>query len=910
MMTMQLRPFIARNVLSLLVWPFLCLGLYVTSLHSFLLFHTVAESFSIVIALSLFVIAWNTRRLGASTYVLLIGIASLFIGIVDFVHTLSYKGISIFSGYDANLPTQLWIGARYLEALSFLGAAWLIDRKPRPEIVFAVYLTATVLLLAAIFSGTMFPDCYVEGWGLTPFKIVSEYVISGLLIASLAVLWFRREKFDRQVLGFIAVSVAFSIASELAFTFYIDVYGRWNLIGHFLKIFAFYFIYRAIIVTGLENPYRLLFYDLKRQREELETIIDASPAMIFYKDRENRFIRVNRTFAETIGRPKDDIEGRTSWEVFPLQSRDFWEDDREIIDTGRPKEGIMKPLETAAGRKWVMMDKIPYRNIRGDIAGTVGFALDVTEQRQADYELATTRRFLEIANRHTDLKGMFDEFAAEMQKITGCEAIGIRLRDDLDRIPYQACLGFSGEFLALENMLSLKTDRCMCVNVMSGTTDPVLPFYTEGGSFYLNEAGRSFADLTEAEKGPTRDVCPRMGYESIALIPIRTEKGILGLVHLADRRKNMVPPDMVGTLEKIAAALGAGAQRSLAEEALRAASKRAEWLARFPEENPQPVLRAAADETVLYCNPASSRMPGWTCNAGAPLPDALLPLFRRAMAGMAFVQEDVEMGDRYYSVWVSPFPAENYANIYGRDVTERRQMEEALQERSEQLEAANSELESFSYSISHDLRAPLRAIDGFSRMLLKSHEHLFDPEARRRFQVIRDNTRKMGRLIDDLLDFSRSGRQAISRTSLDMEGIVAEVWQEQCLQNPGLRMTLANGSLPQARGDRALVRQVWVNLLSNAVKFSAGRDTFTVEVGGRAEGTEIVYYVKDRGIGFDMAYHDKIFGVFHRLHDDSAYEGTGVGLAIVRQIVTRHGGRVWGEGKENEGATFFFTLPF
>ncbi len=907
---MQLRSFISRNALNLLVWPFLCLGLYVTSLHSFLLFHTVAESFSIVIALSLFVIAWNTRRLGANTYVLLIGIAFLFIGIVDFVHTVSYKGIGIFSGYDANLPTQLWIGARYMEALSFLGAAWLIDRKPRPDAVFAVYATATVLLLAAIFSGTMFPDCYVEGWGLTPFKVASEYIICGILIASLAVLWIRREKFDRQILGFVAVSIAFSIASEMAFTFYIDVYGRWNLIGHFLKIFAFYFIYRAIIVTGLENPYRLLFYDLKRQREELETIIDASPTMIFYKDQENRFIRVNRAFAETTGRPKNDVEGRTSWEIFPLQSRDFWEDDREVIDTGTPKQGMVKPLETPGGRKWVLMDKIPYLNDKGDIAGTVGFALDVTEQRQADYELATTRRFLEIANRHTDMRGMLDEFAAEMKKITGCEAIGIRIRDEQDQIPYQACLGFSTEFLAQENMLSLKTDQCMCINVMNGTTDPAMPFYTEGGSFYLNEARRVLAAIPEEKKGPTRDVCPRTGYESIALIPIRTEKGILGLVHLADRRKNMVPSDMVATLEKIAAVLGAGTQRALAEAALRTARDRAEWLARFPEENPHPVMRASADETVLYCNPSSIREPGWACAPGSPLPAPLRPLFRRAMTGGEIVQEDVEMEGRCYSVWITPFPDENYANLYGRDVTERMQMEKALKERSEQLEAANRELESFSYSISHDLRAPLRAIDGFSRMLLNSHGHLFDAEAGRRFQVIRDNARKMGRLIDDLLDFSRSGRQAISRTSLDMEELVAEVWQEQCLQNPELRMTLVNGSLPPAHGDRTLVRQVWVNLLSNAVKFSAGRYTITVEVGGRAEGAETVYYVKDHGIGFDMAYHDKLFGVFQRLHDDSAYEGTGVGLAIVRQIVTRHGGRVWGEGKENEGATFYFSLPF
>ncbi|MDQ5988759.1 MAG: Phytochrome-like protein cph1 [Syntrophus sp. SKADARSKE-3] len=267
------------------------------------------------------------------------------------------------------------------------------------------------------------------------------------------------------------------------------------------------------------------------------------------------------------------------------------------------------------------------------------------------------------------------------------------------------------------------------------------------------------------------------------------------------------------------------------------------------------------------------------------------------------------MGDRYYNVQVVYFAAERYANIYGRDITARKKAEDALQERSRELEAANRELESFSYSISHDLRAPLRAIDGFTGILLKTHGDIFDGEARRRFNVIRENARKMGQLIDDLLAFSRSGRQAISPAVLDMAGLVREVWREQCAANPGRRMQFSNGTLPGACGDAALIRQVLVNLLSNAVKFTAGREEAVVETGGYRQDGEIVYFVRDNGIGFDMAYHDKLFEVFQRLHGDDGYEGTGVGLAIVRQIVTRHGGRVWGEGKEGEGATFYFTLP-
>jgi PAS domain S-box-containing protein len=907
LMTKPLRPFIARHAASLIAWLLVCLGLYLTSLHSFLLFHVAAEGFSIVIAFSIFTIAWNTRRLSDNGYVLFLGIAFLFIGFVDVLHTLAFRGMGLFGGYDTDLATQLWIIARGIEALSFLAAAWMVGRRPNVAAVLSVYAAATALLLAAAFTG-VFPDCYIEGRGLTPFKIASEYVICIILIASLVLLIRRRERFDRQILVFIVWSILWTIVSELAFTFYVDVYGLLNLAGHFFKIFAFYYMYRAIVVTNLKNPYRLLFFDLQKNREELETIFDTSPVMIFYKDMENRFIRVNQALASTTGLPKEAIEGRTAPDIFPEQARVFEEADREVIATGRPKTGIIEPLSTPTGTRWVQTDKIPYRDKEGRIAGTIGFAVDVTEQRQAEWEITTTRRFLEIANRHTDMQGMLGEFAAEIQTITGCEAIGIRIRDEEGYIPYQACLGFNSEFLEMENMLCIETDRCLCISVITGKTDPKLPACTEGGSYFLNNTTRYLASVSEEVKGRMRNVCPRMGYESIALIPIRAEKSILGLVHLADRREGMVPPELVRTLEKIAATLGVGTQRALAEAALRAARDRAEWLARLPEENPRPILRAADDGNVLYCNPAAAEAEGWKCEAGKPLPKPLIALLQQAMTDGKDAQADIIMGERYYNVQVVFFPAERYANMYGRDITARKKAEDALRERSRELEAAIRELESFSYSISHDLRAPLRAIDGFSRMLLKTHGDAFDDEARRRFNVIRENAQKMGQLIDDLLAFSRSGRQAITPAALDMERLAGEIWQEQCAANPGRRMQFRNGTLPGACGDRTLIRQVLVNLLANAVKFTAGREEAVVEIGGYRQEGEIVYYVRDNGIGFDMAYHDRLFEVFQRLHDDS-YEGTGVGLAIVRQIVTRHGGRVWGEGREGEGATFYFTLP-
>lgn len=239
---------------------------------------------------------------------------------------------------------------------------------------------------------------------------------------------------------------------------------------------------------------------------------------------------------------------------------------------------------------------------------------------------------------------------------------------------------------------------------------------------------------------------------------------------------------------------------------------------------------------------------------------------------------------------------------------ERAELHASLALRAIQLETANKELESFSYSVSHDLRAPLRAIDGFSKMLQNSLKEKLDAEGERLLAVIRDNTQKMGQLIDDLLAFSRMGTAPIAARHIDMAALARDVFEE--VQAGGdKQVELVLGDLPPAYGDHALVRQVWINLLSNAVKYSGKRDKPLVEVSGQSVNNENVYSVKDNGAGFDMRYSDKLFGVFQRLHSAEDFPGTGVGLANVQRVVQRHGGRVWAEGKINVGATFSFTLP-
>ncbi len=254
-----------------------------------------------------------------------------------------------------------------------------------------------------------------------------------------------------------------------------------------------------------------------------------------------------------------------------------------------------------------------------------------------------------------------------------------------------------------------------------------------------------------------------------------------------------------------------------------------------------------------------------------------------------------------------------------RDVSARKRAEDAVKQlnddleqrviqRTAELEVANKELESFSYSVSHDLRAPLRAVDGFSQALLDDFGPQLPEEGQRYVLTIRDGARRMGTLIDDLLAFSRLGRAPLRKENVKTRNLVIAAFAELKSQHEGRSVDFRMGDLPECHGDASLLKQVWLNLLSNALKYTRNRDTAAVEVGCDATAEGNVFFVRDNGTGFDMQYAGKLFGVFQRLHRAEDFEGTGVGLAIVQQIIHRHGGRVWAYAKEDQGATFYFTL--
>jgi PAS domain S-box-containing protein len=317
------------------------IGLYLISFENYLVFHCLVEIFSIVVAFSIFILAWNSRRFFTNDYLLFLGIAYLFIGGVDLVHTLAYTGMGVFPRYDSNLPTQLWIAARYIESISFLIALVFLRRKLRSNYVLFGYSFVVTVLMLSIFYWNNFPDSYIEGTGLTPFKITSEYFISLILLSSLILLYLSRTQFGKDVLYLLMASLIITIFSELAFTFYISLYGFSNLIGHFFKILSFYLIYKAVIVIGLTKPYNLLLRDLKESEELIKkTLSSLDEAVLVIDPGTRRIITCNKAVEYIFGYAMEEMIGK-NFEILHLDKNMYESFDKELFPA-LDKDGVFQ----------------------------------------------------------------------------------------------------------------------------------------------------------------------------------------------------------------------------------------------------------------------------------------------------------------------------------------------------------------------------------------------------------------------------------------------------------------------------------------------------------------------------------------------------------------------------------------
>jgi PAS domain S-box-containing protein len=590
-------------------------GFYILSRFNYPLFHSFADMLTTFIAASVFVVVWNRRRLLDNQYYLYVGISFLFFALFDFMHLLGNKGMGVFPQYGNTGPT-FYIVSRYILSISLALAPLFIRRKFNITLIFVIYSAIATLLLLSIFYWRNFPVTYIEGSGLTHFKIISDYVICGILLGATGLLIKNRKAFDPKVLRLIIYSMLLSIATGLAFTLYSDPFGIANAVGHFLQIGSFSLVYLAFIETVLTKPQDILYLDLKQSEERFNTAFRSSPAALaITRINDGTYIDINNSYERLLGYSRQEVVGR--------KTTDF--------------------------------DIYVYAEQRSELAQ-----------------------------------------------------------------------------LALS--------------------------------------------------GKVRDK------------------------ELIFRKKDGQLIDTICSLEIISA----GNQ------------------------------------------------------------------------------------DLFLSTLI--------------DVTARKKAEESLRHYTSELETANKELESFSYAVSHDLRAPLRSMDGYSAALLEECSDKLDQEGRQWLTNIRASSLHMGQLINDLLGLSRVVRTEMKFEQVNLSELARNQASELNHAQPERKVEFVIAPCVEANGDKNLLELVLQNLMGNAFKFTAKSSSARIEFGLIHENGYQTYFVKDNGAGFDMKYVSKLFQPFQRLHTDKEYQGTGIGLVTVQRIVQRHGGRVWAEGKVDQGATFYFTL--
>ncbi len=645
----------ARLLAQALLLVMLVAGIYLTSLDSFLLFHSLADLFSVLVAFAVFIIAWHSYPVARNHFLLILGAGSLFVSLIDILHVLGYNEMGMLTAFGPTLSSQLWIGARAMQALTVLAAPLFLHRSIRPRLVMLIYTFVTALFLLSVFAWRNFPVTFVEGAGVTLFKSVSEYVIIAILLCALALLWHNRTEFTRPIFGLLFGSIVAMIASEAMFTSYISLTAPSNVVGHLFKIVEFFLLYMAVVEIGLTRPYSLLFHQMKR------------------------------------------------------------EDDQQIAEQ----------------------------------------------------------------------KERAEERAAELDAIFSSMATGAVL------------------------------------------------YGPDGSVIRSNAAAEAFSAYTQV---PTD-------------LPFERRIRLHGFIDEEDQ-----PLDDV---------------------------------------RDNPVYRALQGETVrnvvLGAPHAITGDMLWIVASAAPVRDA---------AGEI-----------------------RGAVLTFRDITERKLAEEEVQrlnqelerrilDRTSQLEAANQEMEAFAYSVSHDVRPPLRNLNTFVELTHSDAGGRLEDRDEAYSGLLRQSVVELKQLIENLLLFSHVGRARMAEAELDLEQLLRQVIQEFKPQIEGRHVTWNIAPLPSVSGDRTMLRVVFHNLISNALEFTRTREQACIEVGAIDDSPrETVIYVRDNGVGFDMAQDGKPFGAMQQLRGVEDFGGTGIGLANVRRIIGRHGGRTWAQGTVNEGATFYFSLP-
>ena len=646
-------------------------------------------------------------------------------------------------------------------------------------------------------------------------------------------------------------------------------------------------------------------------------------------------INVNQAFCDMLGYSVSELKNKNWQEITLPEDIELTQRGVEQLLSGKRDSMrlIKRFIHKDGSVVWVDLSSSVRRDADCKPLYLMSSVIDITERKRSEKLMSLQSEVLKVINTDIPVEETAAKVVAVIKQEAGFDAVGLRLRTESD-YPFVASLGYSEGFLKAENTLTIRDPNgglcrnedgtvsleCTCGLIVSGKANSANPLFTPGGSAWTNNS-LPFLDVPQ-EADPRlhpRNRCIHVGFLSLALIPIRSGGEILGLLHLADRRQDRFTPEAIHFFEGIGLSIGGALARKQAEEAL--AAKAQEWQTTFDASN-DAIWLLDKDQRVVRSNKMADQI--WQLPSGSalrkhcweivhstaePIPDCP---FQRARRSKHRETLELQLGEGWYQVTADPIldAAGKFTGAVHlvSDITERKRAEEKQKALASELDRSNKELEQFAYVASHDLQEPLRMVSSYMQLIAKRYQGKLDSDADEFIAFAVDGSVRMQRMINDLLGYSRVGTRGRPFEPTNIESVLGNVLENLKLAIEESSAAVTHDPLPTVSGDESQLAQLFQNLVGNSIKFH-GDEPPRVHISARKTSDVWEFSVRDHGIGIAPQFFDRVFLIFQRLSTRAEYPGSGIGLAICKKIVERHGGRIWIESKPGEGATFFFTLP-
>ena len=894
------------------------------------------ETFVIVVSMLIFAVGWHAHNRNLPGNIVLLACAFFGVGLLDFAHMLSYEGMPDFVT-PSNVEKTLDFGllARSLAAAALLAATvmpWRPFFSPSTRyVLFASVITATALAFWLIlFHQEEMPHTFIQSQGITTFKMASEGLIIALNLTALFILWVRKHNSQPSNAATLFGAVCAMVLSEIFYTLNNSVTDAFNLLGHVYEGIAYLLLYRVFFVAAIEIPYR----QQQLAKAKLIGTLDAIPDLVWLKDQDGVYLECNAAFVQLYGSEKSDIVGKTDYDFRVKELADSYREfDRKTMIAN--KTCVNEVWITFADGHSTLVEtvKTPMHNDEGKLIGVLGIARDITERKRSEEVLNQFKYTLDqtldsiFMFRDSDLRFIYVNEGAKKQ-------VGYSSDELLGMTP----LDIKPEF-TLESFQEMV--RPLHDSTQSSITFETVHRHKDGRDIpvevFLQHVRREGAesrymaivhDITERKKNETEIERLSRAYRLLsrvneAIVRAQSRDELFGAICSAAVESALFRFVWIGILD--------GRRLSVMPVAYAGVEDGYTSLLNIRLDNQRtgngPVGRAIRGGTHVICQDIEHdpTMAPWRdeaikrgYRASGMFPireaDSVVGGINVYAAETHFFTQDIIQLMRDLAIDVS-FALDVFAEKKRREQAENElrrlnvELEHHVLARTSQLEDTNKELEAFSYSVSHDLRAPLRSIDGFSQILLKTYDDQLDVTGKDYLQRLRRASQHMGYLIDDMLQLSQVSRHTLKRVRIDLGEIAKDVAEDLRDAHPERQVRFILQEDLIVHGDYGLMRIVMDNLLGNAWKYTGKITGAEIEFGARDIDGERTFFVRDNGAGFNMDYAHKLFAPFQRLHGADEYEGTGIGLATVQRIIHRHLGKVWAEAKEGGGATFYFILP-